>query len=77
MANEALDLSLPKKAAGNPYPRRGQIKAKIFGMIVKSVAALASSDGGSNRKRRGGGSDTSASITPVPSAYTSEGHSDA
>ncbi|GFY84594.1 hypothetical protein Acr_03g0013680 [Actinidia rufa] len=60
-------------------PRRGQIKSKMFGVLVKkaaiaiSVVGFGREGGGGSNGGDGGGS---ASLTPPPSSYTSDGNSD-
>ncbi|KAF3433828.1 hypothetical protein FNV43_RR24931 [Rhamnella rubrinervis] len=56
-------------------PPRGRIKAKIFKDLAKQVKIIATLVSGLCRKeqRNGGGSSSSASITPLPSNYSSRG----
>ena len=59
-------------------PKRGQIKAQIFGSLANSVVAAASKVGGAVGRMigEGGNGRNSASSTPPPSAYNSDGTSD-
>ncbi|KAG6629309.1 hypothetical protein CIPAW_14G075900 [Carya illinoinensis] len=67
-----------KKKNSSFPPRRGQIKAQIFGSIAKKVVSTASKVGAALEKIRGedrsGGN--SASSTPPSSAYNSDLNSD-
>ena len=61
--------STPCKEKGSPLPKRGKIKAEIFGSLVKFVAVNVSKVGkvtGNGKKNNGGGYGSS---TPPPSAY--------
>ncbi|KAF8397614.1 hypothetical protein HHK36_016534 [Tetracentron sinense] len=69
MANEAT-MPLKKGNSGVP-PKRGQIKVKIIGNLVKTVITLASQpDGGLRRKRGEGGSSRSQHQQPHVQAPT-------
>ncbi|XP_023878039.1 uncharacterized protein LOC111990497 [Quercus suber] len=59
-------------------PKRGQIKAQIFGSLANSVVSAASKVGGAVGRMIGevGSGRNSASSTPPPSAYNSDGSSD-
>ena len=60
-------------------PKRGQIKAQIFESLTKTVVSRASKLGkavGRIIGEGGSGSGGSASSTPPPSAYNSDGNSD-
>ncbi|KAL7253027.1 hypothetical protein ACSBR1_007532 [Camellia fascicularis] len=67
-------------------PRRGKIKAKMFGVMARKVASVvglgrkigggSGGGGGGGSGGGGGGSGSSASTTPPLSSYTSEGNSE-
>ena len=69
-----------KKMVEVPPRRRGQIKSKMFGVLVKKAAIAVSIVVGFGRERDGGsnGGDGGGSspLTPPPSSYTSDGNSD-
>ncbi|KAF5751509.1 hypothetical protein HS088_TW02G00523 [Tripterygium wilfordii] len=59
-------------------PKRGKIKAQIFESMVKKVVSVFSDAGVAPRENKeetgkGGGS---ASVSPPPSAYSSDGNTD-
>lgn len=54
---------------GRPLPKRGQIKAKIIGGLVRSVTSLGSKK---REKLQEGEYGESAPVTPPPSGYASE-----
>nr|DAD26039.1 TPA_asm: hypothetical protein HUJ06_027507 [Nelumbo nucifera] len=72
----ATTTAMPlKKENVNLPPKRGQIKARIFSNLFKTVTKVAKEEGGRlNRKRQkgDGGSSNSVSATPTSSAYASE-----
>ncbi|KAL7228760.1 hypothetical protein ACSBR2_007454 [Camellia fascicularis] len=63
-------------------PRRGKIKAKMFGVMARKVASVVGQGrkigggSGGGGGGGGGGSGSSASTTPPLSSYTSEGNSE-
>ncbi|KAF3973211.1 hypothetical protein CMV_003358 [Castanea mollissima] len=59
-------------------PKRGQIKARIFGSLANSVVSAASKVGEAVGRMvgEGGSGRNSASSTPPPTAYNSDGSSD-
>ncbi|KAJ8631482.1 hypothetical protein MRB53_024805 [Persea americana] len=62
-----------KTGKGNPLPKRGQIKAKIFEDIFKSIAYFTSKTGKKAGTDGGSSSDgVSAFTSPPPSAYASD-----
>ncbi|WOL14848.1 hypothetical protein Cni_G23629 [Canna indica] len=65
-----------KKETGRPLPRRGQVKARIFGGLVRAVIPKALKNGGKHKGNDGGGGGgggdrSSADVTPAMSGYTS------
>ena len=65
--------NMVKKKMVEVPPRRGQIKGKMFSVLVEKVMIAASFVG--LGRERGGGSG-SALPTPPSSSYNSDGHSD-
>ncbi|KAI8573775.1 hypothetical protein RHMOL_Rhmol01G0302200 [Rhododendron molle] len=56
-------------------PKRGQIKARIFESLVKTISSVASKTGealGRIRKEGGGSGSGSNSDSPPPSTYNSD-----
>lgn len=80
MATSSLTPEENKKKKNNlnvvsfpDLPRRGQIKAQIFNVFIKSVVSTVSKAGESIGKFSGnGGAGGSASSTPPHSAYNSD-----
>ncbi|KAF8396646.1 hypothetical protein HHK36_018270 [Tetracentron sinense] len=74
---EKRDSTPSKKEKASLPPKRGQIKAKIFGDIVKTVVTVVSKAGGGLGIKRGEGSggESSTSTSPPQSSYNSEGNS--
>nr|DAD26038.1 TPA_asm: hypothetical protein HUJ06_027506 [Nelumbo nucifera] len=74
MANEPVK-PMNKRKASFP-PKRGQIKVRIIGNLIKTIIVAAKAGGRRGRSRRQDGRDgdgsTSVSTTPPQSAYTSE-----
>ncbi|KAA8543980.1 hypothetical protein F0562_021843 [Nyssa sinensis] len=66
-----------KKQNTNAPPKRGQIKAQMFESFVQTVTSVVSkAKEALGNIRRGSGSDSSsASTSPLPSAYNSDGNS--
>ncbi|CAL9085652.1 unnamed protein product [Musa acuminata var. zebrina] len=54
-----------------PPPRRGQVKARILGSLVRAVIPKAFFGNGEKAKEDGGGGSSSADITPTLSGYSS------
>ncbi|CAK9172944.1 unnamed protein product, partial [Ilex paraguariensis] len=65
----------PKRQTTNPPPKRGQIKAQIFESLVGTVVSVASKVGEAPSRWGidGGVGGSSASASPPPSAYCSDG----
>ncbi|GFY84596.1 hypothetical protein Acr_03g0013700 [Actinidia rufa] len=71
--------NMVKKKMVEVPPRRGQIKSKMFGLLVKEAAIAVSvvgfgREGGSGSN--GGDSGGLSSLTPPHSSYTLDGNSD-
>ena len=65
--------SSPPQKIGRPLPKRGQIKAQIFGSLVRSLFPKSPKQWKKKNKQEGG---RSASTTPPLSGYTSDASSD-
>lgn len=64
-----MEYQVPeKKSKGRPLPKRGQVKARIFGGLLRAVMPKAFTNG-EKPKQDGDGSSTDA--TPTLSGYTS------
>lgn len=66
-----------KKGTGKPLPKRGQIKAKIFRDLFRSVLTIVSNAGENARRRKGGKGRSPSSVAPSPSSHISYARSDA
>ncbi|GMN24512.1 hypothetical protein TIFTF001_000594 [Ficus carica] len=55
-------------------PKRGKIKAQIFGSLVKAVVSMVSGAGASSAAAAAAAAaaESSASVTPPPSSYNSD-----
>ncbi|KAB1226100.1 hypothetical protein CJ030_MR1G025589 [Morella rubra] len=73
----ASPKNVKKKNSRFP-PKRGRIKALIFGSLASKIVSVASKAGEKMERirREGGSGGNSASSTPSPSAYNSDGNSD-
>ncbi|PKU81229.1 hypothetical protein MA16_Dca026652 [Dendrobium catenatum] len=59
---------------GKPLPRRGQVKARIFGSLVRSIITSSSNN---QRRKRQTPEASSTMLTPATSGYTSDEYSEA
>ncbi|KAH0454096.1 hypothetical protein IEQ34_016020 [Dendrobium chrysotoxum] len=64
----------PFEKKGNPLPRRGQVKARIFGSLVRSIIPRSSNN---QRRKQQTPEASSTMLTPGTSGYTSEECSEA
>ncbi|KAH7863797.1 hypothetical protein Vadar_022130 [Vaccinium darrowii] len=68
------DSNTSNQRSASLPPKRGQIKARIFESLVKTISSVASKTGEKlgMTQGEGGGGSSSASNSPPPSTYNSD-----